>query len=198
MPRRALSAAMMAFAAARIWPVERKFSSRRMSTASGKSRLKRRMKATSAPRQPFMWNGKCQAAARVLAGCSLPQARGRRTPRASERAGTVVFAAGRRQSSAGSNPRSGLLNLCRGLAVKSGDIPQCGKQPVKLDRITVDGGPFIRAERYFLESRVREDRAASAAPFADDFGRLKSQPTQAIRWGQVVQNGFVQYESPRS
>src|ERR1700727_640065 len=47
-------------------------------------------------------------------------------------------------------------------------------------------------------SRVRDDCAASAAPFADDFGRLKSQPTQAILWGQVVQNGFVQYESPRS
>jgi hypothetical protein len=62
-----------------------------------------------------------------------------------------VFASGCRQSSARSNPGSSLFDLCRGLAVKSGDIPQCGKQPVKLDRITVDGGPFIRAERHFLE-----------------------------------------------
>src|SRR5271166_844540 len=51
LPRRFLSPAITALAAARMCPVERKFSSSRTSAASGKSRVNLRMSDTSAPRQ---------------------------------------------------------------------------------------------------------------------------------------------------
>ncbi len=56
LPSRVRSQEMTAFAACRMWPVLRKFSSRRTIGAPGKSRWNCRMKVTSAPRQPFMWN----------------------------------------------------------------------------------------------------------------------------------------------
>ena len=75
---------------------------------------------------------------------------------------------------------------------------QLADKTLDLVLVVLNDGPLVRSQRHLFQVPTDRGPALQGLPLCTGLGQVKSQPMQAIRCAQVLQNGLVQYELPRS